>query len=63
MRAESGDAAPASIEPAHHARSDETGNSSLDLTLWDQNEAVRAAANRELHPHLLKLSSERLGAT
>ncbi|HEX6766348.1 MAG TPA: serine/threonine-protein kinase, partial [Polyangiaceae bacterium] len=32
-------------------------------TLWDQHEAVRAAANRELHPHLLKLSSERLRAT
>jgi serine/threonine-protein kinase len=63
VRAESGDAAPASIEPALDAHSEETGNSSLDLTLWDQNEAVRAAANRELHPHLLKLSSERLRAT
>jgi serine/threonine-protein kinase len=63
VRAESADAAPASIEPALAARSDETGNSSLDLTLWDQNEAVRAAANRELHPHLLKISSERLRAT
>ena len=63
MRAESDAAGPASIEPALDARSEETGNSSLDLTLWDQNEAVRAAANRELHPHLLRLSSERLRAT
>src|SRR5262245_2019137 len=63
VRAESDAAGPASIEPALDAHSKETGNSSLDLTLWDQNEAVRAAANRELHPHLLNLSSERLGAT
>ena len=63
VRAESESAGPESIEPALDARPNETGNSSLDLTLWDQNEAVRAAANRELHPHLLKLSSERLGAT
>jgi serine/threonine-protein kinase len=63
VRAESESTGPASIEPALDSRPNETGDSSLDLTAWDQNEAVRAAANRELHPHLLKLSSERLGAT
>jgi hypothetical protein len=61
--AESGRAPPESLEPALDVGSKETGDSSLDLTAWDQNEAVRAAANRELHPHLFKLSSERLTAT
>jgi hypothetical protein len=63
VRAESGTASPESFEPALESRPDATGNSSLDLSLWDQNEAVRSAANRELHPHLLRLSSERLRAT
>ena len=62
MRAESG-ATPESFEPALESRPDATGNSSLDLSLWDQNEAVRSAANRELHPYVLKLSSERLRST
>jgi len=62
VRAES-ETGPESLDPDLDARAPETRNSSLDLTLWDQNEAVRAAANRELHPHLLKLSSERLTAT
>jgi hypothetical protein len=43
--------APESMEPAV---------SSVDFSQWDPNEAVRAAANRELHGDLLEMSSERL---